>query len=178
MAWSTTTNRDDEVETSFRIVTFTGEDALWREWSTKIKAIARRKGWFDAIMNDTPLDRASADPAVKAAAYQNDEAFSYLILACSGAVFPYVENAAGNARTAWQNLSARYESNSTIELLGLYSRFIDCLPTDDFADPNIWFFELEHLRERILQSGGSKKTDDEVIAHIIRNCPKTYRTTR
>ena len=91
----------DEIETSFRIVTFSGEERKWREWSSKIKAISRRKGWFDAIAVDGVLDRASADTAVMERVRQNDEAFSYLILACSGAVFPYVESANGNARKAW-----------------------------------------------------------------------------
>ena len=104
----------------------------------------------------------------------NDKAYHYLLLACTGEAFPYVESAGGMSALAWENLKKRYEADESTDLIELLEKFNQCRLKDG-QSPDTWFQELEYLRKRIENSGGNKKHDMELISHVIMYAPESYK---
>ena len=167
---------EDTFERSMQIIPFNGKDSKWREWNSKTIAIARRKGWYDILIDEVKIDRTSKTTEELERIKNNDEAYNYFILSCTEAAFPYIESANGSAHIAYSNLCERYESNRQTDLLTLHSLFLNCIPTDENQDPSNWFWELEYLRKRIQKAGGGEKHDSEIIAHVLKNAPHRYST--
>ena len=102
------TKEEKETKT-IRVIKFHGEGTKWREWAAKTKAIGSKKGWWSEMEQETDIDftKLTEDP-YKDRKVENNAAYHYLLLACTGDAFPYVEASDGNVREAWRSLKARY----------------------------------------------------------------------
>ena len=150
-------SEDKDTDTS-RVIKFSGQDSKWREWSAKFKAIGTKKGWWKEFEHDDDIDFEKKTQApFKDRIEDNNSAFHYLTLACSGEAFEYIEGTEGNARLAWKNLKSRYEANESSDLIGLIEAFTRCKMKDNDLNPDCWFHELEHLHRRIILAGGAKR---------------------
>ena len=161
---------------AIRIICFDGKEDKWREWFMKAQSIGMHKGWWDAVdpkfvYEGDKVKKEEKDTLMK----KNNNAFHFLILACQEEALTYVWSANKSASKAWANLKSRYESSDESDLIDLIELFNDCTMKDETKDPRIWFAELEYLRGRMLMAGHEKK-EPELIAHVLKNAPKSYKT--
>jgi len=159
---------------------FDGEDTKkYREWATKVKAIAVKKGWIEAINKDITIDRKSKDAAQIELNKTNDKAYHYLVMSCSGKAFDYVQAAEvddtyGDARKAWKDLKKRYSDLTENDLIALTVEFNACCMKKPSDDPMLWYAELEHIQAKMVRAGAQKKSDAELVATIMVQIPKEY----
>ena len=166
---------EDYSQETIRVIKFKGKEEEWREWALKTKAMGLIKGWWSELEAEEELDLKSSDIEMKERIKKNDAAFHYLIMACSGPAFLYLEGCGGSAKKAWNNLKQRYEASESTDLIELLERFNSCKMKKYNENPNAWFQELEYLRKRIETAGGTMKDDMEVISHVIMYAPKEYK---
>jgi len=137
---------------------FDGEDTKkYREWATKVKAIAAKKGWLSAIITDMTIDRTSKDAAQIEVNKTNNKAYHYLVMMCMGKAFDYVQSAEdkdsyGNARKAWKELTKRYSDLSEYDLIALTTEFNACHMKKPSKDPPLWYAELEHIQSKMVKA--------------------------
>ena len=160
---------------TIRVIKFKGEEEEWREWALKTKAMGLIKGWWSEMEAVEELDLKSTDEEMKERIKKNDAAFHYLVMACSGPAFLYLEGCGGSAKKAWNNLKQRYEANESTDLIELLEKFNKCKMKKHNENPDAWFQELEYLRKRIETAGGTYKDDMELISHVIMYAPKEYK---
>jgi len=150
-------------------IKYDGEDAKkFQEWATKVKAIASRRGWLDTILKDMAMDRKSMDAKAIELVKNNDKAYHYLVMACTGKAFDYVQMAEdaegyGNARKAWVELSKRYSDLSESDLITLTTEFNACKIKKLMDDPTLWYAELEHIQAKMVRVGAQKKSVPEMV---------------
>ena len=164
----------EDKDTTTKIVSFNGDDAKWREWSVKTKAIGAKKGWLKIIETKYVLDRTSTVDAEKKLVQLNEDANHYLTLSCTERAFPYVENGRGDAFEAWKGLLLRYDEVDAMNLTELHKLFNDERMKDYTEDPGLWFMRIEYNKERIITAGGNPKSEPEMIAFILQNAPNEY----
>jgi hypothetical protein len=162
-------------EVSIKTIPFLGLDEDWREWHMKVKAVAKKRGWHSALINnlsnvpDTE-DAEQRTPRTKA----NDDAYLWLVLSTSKRAFLHVDSSQENAFVAWNNLLDRYKASDMMDLLSLLQDFTKCVMDGATDQPCFWFMELDHISEKISQAGGNRKSDSEKIAHDISEAPREY----
>ncbi len=78
----------------------------------------------------------------------------------------------GDARTAWIALKERYQVENATSKVELKRQFNE-LVMKDGQDPDDWFMEMDHLRNR-LQAMGSKVQDEDYVAHVLTNLTAEY----
>lgn len=89
----------------------------------KVKAVAKKRGWYSALINDLSIVPTTEDATQRAARIKaNDDAYLWLVLSTSKRAFLHVESSQENAYVAWKNLLDRYEASDTMDLLSLYSK--------------------------------------------------------
>jgi len=161
-------------------IKYDGEDAKkFREWATKVKAIASRRSWLDALLKTTTQDRTSKDTAAIEMIKNNNKAYHYLVMACTGKAFNNVQAAEdaegyGNARKAWVELTKRYSDLSETDLIVLTTEFNSCKIKKLTDDPTLWYAELEHIQAKMVKAGAQTKSDPEMVATIMMQIPKEY----
>ncbi len=162
-------------EVSIKTIPFSGLDEDWREWHTKVKAMAKKRGWYSALVQDLSIVPLTEDAEEKTARIKaNDDAYLWLVLSTSKRAFLHVESSQENAYVAWTNLLDRYEASDTMDLLSLLQDFTKCVMDGATDEPCFWFMELDHISEKIKQAGGNRKSDSEKIAHVITEAPREY----
>ncbi len=169
------------MERSIKIIPFDGKDGDWREWSAKFLAKANLHGYKDVLLGNikVPPEKKETLRENEAMAREfNMNAYSNLILSCKGVPFSIVEGTvskdmpSGDARLAWQRLKDRYQVENMASLVELKREFTQ-LSLKLNQDPDCWFLELEHIRNR-LDAMKNKVNDEDLIAHILLNIPNEY----
>jgi hypothetical protein len=172
-----TRDESNNGEVSIKTIPFLGLGKDWREWNMKVKAVAKKRGWYSAFLNDLGIIPTTKDDVTQKAARMkaNDDAYLWLVLSTSKRVFLPVESSQENAFLAWNNLLDRYnKASNTMDLLSLLQDFTKCVMDGATDEPCFWFMELDHISEKISQAKGNRKSDSKKIAHIISEAPREY----
>ena len=155
---------------SSRYLSFNGEDKHWREYMKKLIATAKKRGFWEAIEKLVKIEPTDANTPLTEEELKlvekNDEAYLYLTMSCSRDAFNYVENA-GTAYEAWNDLMERYEDLDKDDLVQLAEDWINCKPDSYTRDPKLWYAELDRISKKMQQAGGQKKSDDDMLVHIM-----------
>ena len=159
---------------AIRVIKFDGSEDAWRQWSIKTKAIGEMKGWWSEVVAEDDLDIKSTESSLKNRIKSNHQAYHYFLLACTGDAFEYLLGSGGSAKKAWKILEDRYESSETMDLIELLEKFSSSRLKSINQNPDLWIQELEYLRKRIENAGGSRKDDMELISHVIIHSPPEY----
>ena len=169
--------------------TFDGTDAKWHVWKAKFVAYACYKGFEGILSGDevSPGERDSAgmkivpsDNDEKRAKRNNTVAYASLIMACQSGPFGYVNGARseefpnGNAKEAWDKLVSTYESSNMANVIALSGQWTKCTINEN-ENPDIWFVELDRIRERLSHTS-SAISDGAYVAHVINNLPEVYKS--
>lgn len=183
---------------SIKIIEFSGKKTEWKGWSGKFLARAHRNGFKNVLTGvekiPTKMEYEAAvivndDDKIKA--YDNNQtAYEELILSIdhkskSGRVaFNLVQNCKslndypdGNAKQAWDRLTAKYAPKTAPSLLQLKKDFENSKLESTEVDPEEWISELESMRTDMQQIGIAGKTDmsdQDFIIHILNNLPEKY----
>ena len=75
-----------------KIVSLNGDDAKWRAWWVKAKAVGAQKGWLKMLETEQTIDRTKSDADTLKLIQLNDDANHFLTMSCTDKAFPYVEN--------------------------------------------------------------------------------------
>ena len=81
----------------------------------------------------------------------------------------------GDAKKAWENLTEIFEPTTMSNKVALSREFINNVLKDVNKNPDTWIDELETLQKRLWKVNG-KKTDEELIMHILNGLPKEHDT--
>jgi hypothetical protein len=69
----------------------------------------------------------------------------------------------------------RFENINTMELTELVAKFYDVVKVNKRSEcPDEWFSDMLYLNEMIVKASGTRRSDAEIIAHIINVAPKYY----
>jgi len=71
-------------------------------------------------------------------------------------------------------LRERFENINTMGLTKLTLRFYNVVKVKGYECPDEWFSEMLYLNDLIVKAKGTKRTDAEIIAHIINAAPREY----
>ena len=116
--------------TSVKSLMFSGKESYWKEWSTKVKAYGRTKGWEDALLvNDATQE-------------SKDEALNFLIMSLTGNAFIFVSHA-NDPYLVWSELCAEFEPKEDMDLYDLKESFSTCRLKHDEENVlslNVFFF--------------------------------------
>jgi hypothetical protein len=69
---------------------------------------------------------------------------------------------------------ACYENTEQWGLTTLTENFNEVVRANQYACPDIWFDSLQYYKELMVKSGGSAKTDSEIVAHVLAAAPNKY----
>jgi hypothetical protein len=170
-----TQDKSNNWEVSVKTIPFRGLQEDWRERNMKVKAVAKKRGWYSALLNGLSIVPTSEDATQKAARMKaNEDAYLWLVLSTLKRAFLHVESLQENAFVAWNNLLDLYEASNMMDLLYLLQDFTKCLMDGATDKLCFWFMELDHISEKISQAGGNRKSDSEKIAHVILEAPREY----
>jgi hypothetical protein len=166
---------------SIKTLPFSGKKKeKFREWWRKLKAIAAQDGWLLALETERDMnevlkegEKVVIDDSLIEYIKMNDHGLNFLVLSLQDDAWRYVEQAK-TLYEAGQNLKARYEYAEKEDLVELNTRFQRCVMKGASTDPELWFYELEYLRNQIVSAGGQKKPDEELVAHVLVKAPEEY----
>jgi hypothetical protein len=71
-----------------------------------------------------------------------------------------------------QDLRDRFENIKTMGLTELVAKFYDVVKVKGSECPDKWFSDMLYLNDQIVRTNGTKRSDAEIIAHIINVAPK------
>ena len=71
-------------------------------------------------------------------------------------------------------LRERFENINTMGLTELTSRFYEVVKEKGHECPDEWFSDMLYLNDLIAKANGTKRTDAEILAHIINVAPRQY----
>ena len=94
-------NDKDESTNKETPIHFYGEDAKWREFAAKAKALGQKKGWWSATQKDLSNDNSET------AKTANSAARHWLMMACKDEAFKYIMMHEEDAFRAWNALKTR-----------------------------------------------------------------------
>jgi hypothetical protein len=63
---------------------------------------------------------------------------------------------------------------NTMGLTELVAKFYDVIKVKGNECPDEWFSDVLYLNDQIVRANGTKRSDAEIIAHIINAAPKYY----
>jgi len=165
-------------------VQFAGKDeAKFRSFDAKLKAIGSTKGWHNALMdeNHAPEEDESADSKQKSLRkerIENDsKAMTCLTLACIDKAFPFVEDLS-SACEMCQLLCEQHKLIKAEDCSQLLMRFVNLKLEDEAEDPIESFLEMEHtnhVMEKIDKK--CKKEELEMIVVLFSKLPKLHSET-
>jgi hypothetical protein len=73
-----------------------------------------------------------------------------------------------------QALRERFENINTMGLTELVAKFFEVVKVKGNKCPDEWFSDILYLNDQIVRANGTKRSDAEIIAHIINVAPKDY----
>ena len=164
-------------ETTIRVLTFNGEKPEdWREWSIKTIAIAMRKKWKAALFKDcenATVTVSAQTSEQKAEVKMNDDAWSYLVMACEGLAFNLITSVTeGNAFLAYSELLREFEPKNDDALVDVQEKYATCQIESPQEDPALWIDRLKIINSRLAGIDIKyKKSDVEVMAYVMANSP-------
>jgi hypothetical protein len=71
-------------------------------------------------------------------------------------------------------LRERFENSNTLRLTELVAKFYEVVKWNGNECPDEWFSDMLYLNEQIVRASGTKRSDAEIIAHIINAAQKFY----
>jgi hypothetical protein len=155
-------------------LTFKGDKDQWRMWKAKALAVAHIRGFLRAYthqdplpVTDTDLEPTTKTPESEAKALSlrisekaNMDAFTFLILNCTGTAFLLVEQCVstrapmGDAHDAWKSLLAKYEPRERGEALTTVLNSFETLTLSGIEeDPATFINEMTYLNHRMKNFG-------------------------
>ena len=176
---------------TLRLPQFSGRNEDWPIWSEKFKIRARRKGYKDLMLGVTPIPKDSernVDQDIAKLLDLNQLAYEEIEMGIdtskrSGRVaFDHIgmaktrENPEGNCHEAWKRLKAKYAPQQAPIRLMLKREFNDKRLTSIEADPDNWMTDLEDIRIRLVDAGGTL-SETEFIEHVLNSLPEEYDLT-
>ena len=183
-------SKSDSVETSIRVVLFSGDKRDWITWEEKYLARASRKGFKKLLTQDTivipksTVDESALSDEQKEMKALNEKAYSDLILSMddsktSGRVaFNLVKSTKskeyedGHARLAWGKLQGKYAPKTAPTMTKL-SEMYQCARLREGKDPAVYITYLEDLRNR-LDEMEWKVTDTQFFVKILNSLTDEY----
>lgn len=161
--------RNDYYDTKFY-----GKDDKWHEFSVKLECYMRAKEYWDALQSEFAYEKGSGSNDEK----KNNRAYAILSAAVCGKAFKYVSSAKGVAKEAWRKLVKRYDVKGASSIIRLQRTFAKCVMSSPFEDPDTWFDELELLQDKLEIASNVRKTDLEMIHHVLANAHPKYHTVK
>jgi tRNA A22 N-methylase len=73
-----------------------------------------------------------------------------------------------------QALRERFENINTKGLTELVAKIYDVVKVEGSECPDEWFSDMLYLNDQIVRANGTKRSDAEIIAHIINDAQKYY----
>ena len=150
------------VDKAIRVIPFTGKKEDWRMWSRKFLARAKTRG-YKTIINGTEISPKSTKTfnettprGRKMIKLQeaNHSAYNDMLLSYEEEVsFGLVDEAItseypdGDARQAWKNLLAKFESTTMAMKKNFIKKFVTKVLGDSTEDPDELITNLERLRQ-------------------------------
>ena len=178
------------METSIKIITFSGKKSDWPIWEERFLARAKRKGYKDILTGkpeDIPKVGDSMNDAKKKVKNLNELAYADLILsmdakkATGRIAFGIVKNSKdekqypdGNASKAWAGLMRKYAPNTAPSLMKHHKLFYGA-KLKKGVDPEVYITYLEDLRKK-LNHMGHIINDQDFFVHILNSLTSEYRT--
>ena len=146
--------------TSVKSLSFSGRSGYWREWSTKVLAYGRTKGWELALIDE------NASKELK------DEALNFLIMSLTGNAFIFVSHAK-DPYLVWQELCSEFEPTEDMDLYDIKESFSNCCLKHDNENVSMWLKRLENINRRLHEVDPSHSvSDNDLKVHIKANLPK------
>jgi hypothetical protein len=71
-------------------------------------------------------------------------------------------------------LGERFENINTMGLTELVAKFYDVVKVKGSEYPDEWFSDMLYLNDQKVRANGTKRSDAEIIAHIINVSPRYY----
>ena len=183
-------SKEDSVETSIRVVLFTGDKRDWVTWEEKFLARAIKKGYKKVLIDSgigipksTDAESTLSDEQKKIRAW-NENAYGDLILSMdtqkSGGrvAFNIVRGTKskdyedGNARTAWRNLTRKYAPKTAPTMTKL-SQMYQNARLREGRDPDVFITHLEDLRTQ-LETMNWTVTDTQFMVKILNSLTDDY----
>jgi hypothetical protein len=158
---------------TFRIKNFTGEDEdEWRVWSSKMLALAQRKGYHGML---TTVVNLTAEADIE----KNKEAISDLTIACDGEAWEIMHNlditGEPTAYQMWQALREQFEPHGIDDYVDLTTRFKECVMEDEEQNPKKWIRKLQAINRRLGDVSPDHRHDDvQMIAEVFMKLPPIY----
>ena len=124
--------------TSVKALSFDGKHSYWKEWSTKVLAYGRTKGWEVALTDENTKQEVK------------DEALNFLIMSLTGNAFLFVSHAS-DPFTVWKELCDEFEPTEDMDLYDIKEEFSNCQMKKETENPSIWLKRLENINRRLCE---------------------------
>ena len=137
------------------------------DWKTVLTV---EKPW--ELLNDEGTGNKYTDEQIVSLKKADQSAITLYVLGNTGATEAYM-----NGETAYEirkALKARFAPVDGMGLAELQQRYNEVMMKQPYACPDIWVNDLEYYSTQMVEAGGTKKTDADIIAHLITNVPKVY----
>jgi hypothetical protein len=154
----------------------------FKEYDKKMMAFRPDLDYWETVLKELkPWNKEKPDGA----RYYEDDEIAKLNKTDRVARSTYIQGNTGttdvytNFDTAYEireALRARYENTEAWGLTTLTEKYNETVRGSQNVCPDIWFDQLQYLVELIDRAGGAKKTDAEVVAHVIATAPMSYDT--
>ena len=183
---STKIKMTEQEEKTIRVVRFLGKDeAKFRSFDAKLKAIGTSKGWHDTLIdaNHTPEEDSSAtadEKKLQIECIKNDSsAMTHLTVACIDKAFPFIEDLS----TACGMHQAPCEQCKLIKVedcTKLLTRFANLKLEDEAEDPINLLTEMEHANHAMekINKKHKKQEIEMIIAPFFKLQKQTFRANK
>ena len=146
--------------TSVKSLIFSGKESYWKEWSTKVKAYGRTKGWEEALLKEDAKQESK------------DEALNFLIMSLTGNAFIFVSHAT-DPYLVWNELCTEFEPKEDMDLYDLKESFSNCKLKHDGENVSMWLKRLENINRMLHDIDRSHMiSEGDFKVHIKANLPK------
>ena len=188
-------SKEEEIKT-IRVLSFSGKEADWDEWSEKFKGIAAERGYLDVMLGKVSPPKSTYDIEKKnrtgdfvnseaerksmlAARKANNKGYRDLQLSTTGLSFTLVKLAKtkdledGDLKKAWDHLCDEFEPTEQEDKIELLLEFQQNKLDDAKTNVTEWIASLkeQQLRLGLLQH---EITDEFLKTHILSSLPKEY----
>ena len=150
-------SKEEDKEIGFKLI-FNGEDGKWQDFYDKFKAYGDYKKWWSALESDESQDSTDEKKQLR------KKAKYALVMSTTGDAAAYVR-ANNDPYLGWQGLLERYDNKDGNDLKMLYKKWDDVMSEGPGTrDPKLWFLKLEEKEKDIVNAGGKKKDETEIVA--------------
>ena len=189
---TTSTTGAGSGDTSIRVVVFSGKREDWENWREKFMVKASLRGYEGILLGDDKVPethdkdgkKKTLKPEEQVIIEANKKGFGDLVLSidCSTSAgkvaFSMVkgtkttENPSGNLHAAFIRLKAKFEPNTTPQLVQLTREF-HSKKLGRNQDPDIFITNLEALKVKMAELGHNLP-DKSLILHVLNSLPEQY----